>query len=197
VRGLDARTSIGSAVEPGAASGRKPDIHEDYVSAYDLGRLAESARFVRHCPEQNPVLRDPAAGHHHTGSDRGRPPRRPRALRLTVARRTRPVAAVSCRRWPRCSRWHPAAHPRPNDDTSHPALASLSSPSAAGRAPCGNMFSGYTLHGLTAADTARPHCHRNGRAHRGRPSTDLANTDGCRAALLSKQPLPASATRQA
>jgi|SRR4029453_17452046 pimeloyl-ACP methyl ester carboxylesterase len=31
---------------------------EDYVSAYDLGRFAESARFVRHYPEQNPVLRD-------------------------------------------------------------------------------------------------------------------------------------------
>jgi pimeloyl-ACP methyl ester carboxylesterase len=28
------------------------------VSAYDLGRFAESARFVRHYPEQNPVLRD-------------------------------------------------------------------------------------------------------------------------------------------
>src|SRR6266542_4053193 len=35
-----------------------PDVHEDYVSAYDLGRFAESARFVRHYPEQNPVLRD-------------------------------------------------------------------------------------------------------------------------------------------
>jgi pimeloyl-ACP methyl ester carboxylesterase len=28
------------------------------VSAYDLGRFAESARFVRHYPEQNPALRD-------------------------------------------------------------------------------------------------------------------------------------------
>jgi pimeloyl-ACP methyl ester carboxylesterase len=47
----------------------EPDVHEDYVSAYDLaavsspntataiGRFAESARFVRHYPEQNPVLR--------------------------------------------------------------------------------------------------------------------------------------------
>jgi pimeloyl-ACP methyl ester carboxylesterase len=56
VRGLDARTNIGSAVEPGAASDREPDVHEDYVSAYDLGRFAESARFVRQYPEQNPVL---------------------------------------------------------------------------------------------------------------------------------------------
>jgi len=46
VRGLDARTNIGYAVEPGAASDSEPDVHEDYVSAYDLGRFAESARFV-------------------------------------------------------------------------------------------------------------------------------------------------------
>ena len=58
VRGLDARTNIGHAVEPAAARDSEPDVHEDYVSAYDLGRFAESARFVRHYPEQNPVLRD-------------------------------------------------------------------------------------------------------------------------------------------
>jgi pimeloyl-ACP methyl ester carboxylesterase len=58
VRALDARTNIGYAVEAGAASGSEPEVHEDYVSAYDLGRFAESARFVRHYPEQNPVLRD-------------------------------------------------------------------------------------------------------------------------------------------
>jgi pimeloyl-ACP methyl ester carboxylesterase len=58
VRQLDARTNIGAAVESGAARDSEPDVHEDYVSAYDLGRFAESARFVRHYPEQNPVLRD-------------------------------------------------------------------------------------------------------------------------------------------
>ena len=58
VRGLDARTNIGAAVQSGAASDREPDVHEDYVSAYDLGRFAESARFVRQYPEQNPVLGD-------------------------------------------------------------------------------------------------------------------------------------------
>jgi pimeloyl-ACP methyl ester carboxylesterase len=58
VRALDARTNIGRAVEPGASSDSEPEVHEDYVSAYDLGRFAESARFVRHYPEQNPVLRD-------------------------------------------------------------------------------------------------------------------------------------------
>jgi pimeloyl-ACP methyl ester carboxylesterase len=58
VRALDARTNIGYAVEPGASSASEPEVHEDYVSAYDLGRFAESARFVRHYPEQNPMLRD-------------------------------------------------------------------------------------------------------------------------------------------
>jgi pimeloyl-ACP methyl ester carboxylesterase len=58
VRELDARTNISAAVESGAASDTEPDVHEDYVSAYDLGRFAESARFVRHYPEQNLVLRD-------------------------------------------------------------------------------------------------------------------------------------------
>ncbi len=58
VRQLDARTNIGLAVESGAGAESEPDVHEDYVSAYDLGRFAESARFVRHYPEQNPVLRD-------------------------------------------------------------------------------------------------------------------------------------------
>jgi pimeloyl-ACP methyl ester carboxylesterase len=58
VRALDARTNIGHAVESVAPSADEPEVHEDYVSAYDLGRFAESARFVRHYPEQNPVLRD-------------------------------------------------------------------------------------------------------------------------------------------
>src|SRR4051794_7790674 len=58
VRGLDARTNIGQAVASTAASDSEPEVHEDYVSAYDLGRFAESARFVRHYPAQNPVLRD-------------------------------------------------------------------------------------------------------------------------------------------
>jgi pimeloyl-ACP methyl ester carboxylesterase len=56
VRGLDARTNIGLAVEAAAPIASEPEVHEDYVSAYDLGRFAESARFVRHYPEQNPVL---------------------------------------------------------------------------------------------------------------------------------------------
>ena len=58
VRGLDARTNLGYALEPAAARGSEPEVHEDYLSAYDLGRFAESARFVRHYPEQNRVLGD-------------------------------------------------------------------------------------------------------------------------------------------
>jgi pimeloyl-ACP methyl ester carboxylesterase len=56
LRELDARSAIGAAVEPVASSLTEPEVHEDYVSAYDLGRFAESARFVRHYPEQNKAL---------------------------------------------------------------------------------------------------------------------------------------------
>ena len=48
VCGLDARTNTGAAVESVASSAEEQEVHEDYVSAYDLGRFAESARFVRH-----------------------------------------------------------------------------------------------------------------------------------------------------
>ena len=58
VRGLYSRTNLGQALEAAAPSESEPEVHEDYVSAYDLGRFAESARFVRHYPEQNPVLRE-------------------------------------------------------------------------------------------------------------------------------------------
>ena len=58
VRELDARTNISAAVETGAPGDGEPEVHEDYVSAYDLGRFVESARFVRHYPEQNKVLGD-------------------------------------------------------------------------------------------------------------------------------------------
>ena len=56
VRALDARANISQAVEVGAGADSEPEVHEDYVSAYDLGRFAESARFVRHYPELNPAL---------------------------------------------------------------------------------------------------------------------------------------------
>ena len=44
------------AVEAVAPVASEPEVHEDYVSAYDVGRFAESARFVRHYPVQNAVL---------------------------------------------------------------------------------------------------------------------------------------------
>ena len=49
---------IGYAVEAGAEERRRSNPPEDYVSAYDLGRFRSPARFVRHYPEQNPVLGD-------------------------------------------------------------------------------------------------------------------------------------------
>jgi pimeloyl-ACP methyl ester carboxylesterase len=58
VRQLDARANISAAVEMAAPHALEPQVHEDYVSAYDLGRFAESARFVRHYQVQNEVLRD-------------------------------------------------------------------------------------------------------------------------------------------
>jgi pimeloyl-ACP methyl ester carboxylesterase len=56
VRQLDARANVSAADESVAPQAREPEVHEDYVSAYDLGRFAESARFVRHYPEQNKVV---------------------------------------------------------------------------------------------------------------------------------------------
>jgi pimeloyl-ACP methyl ester carboxylesterase len=58
VRQLDARANISAADESAAPHDLEPEVLEDYVSAYDLGRFAESARFVRHYPEQNKVIQD-------------------------------------------------------------------------------------------------------------------------------------------
>jgi pimeloyl-ACP methyl ester carboxylesterase len=58
VRQLDARANISAADESAAPHALEPEVLEDYVSAYDLGRFAESARFVRHYPEQNKVIED-------------------------------------------------------------------------------------------------------------------------------------------
>jgi pimeloyl-ACP methyl ester carboxylesterase len=56
--GQDVRATIGATVEMAAPRGREPDVWEDYVSAYENGRFAESTRYVRSYPEQLPVLRD-------------------------------------------------------------------------------------------------------------------------------------------
>ncbi len=56
--GQDIRATIGASVEPAAPHDREPDIWEDYVSAYENGRFAQSTRYVRSYPDQLPVLRD-------------------------------------------------------------------------------------------------------------------------------------------
>jgi pimeloyl-ACP methyl ester carboxylesterase len=57
-QGQDIRATVGAAVEPAAPHDQEPDVWEDYVSAYENGRFAESTRYVRSYPEQLPVLRD-------------------------------------------------------------------------------------------------------------------------------------------
>ncbi|MFD8983454.1 alpha/beta fold hydrolase [Streptomyces sp. NPDC059564] len=55
---FDARASVGAAVEAGAPKGEEPEVWEDYVSSYEDGRFAESARYVRAYPAELPVLGD-------------------------------------------------------------------------------------------------------------------------------------------
>jgi len=56
--GQDIRATIGATVESAAPRELEPDVWEDYVSAYENGRFAESTRFVRAYPDELPVLRD-------------------------------------------------------------------------------------------------------------------------------------------
>jgi pimeloyl-ACP methyl ester carboxylesterase len=56
--GQDIRATIGASVEPVAHRSQEPDVWEDYVSAYENGRFAQSTRYVRSYPEQLPLLRD-------------------------------------------------------------------------------------------------------------------------------------------
>jgi pimeloyl-ACP methyl ester carboxylesterase len=56
--GQDIRATIGVTVESAAPRDLEPDVWEDYVSAYENGRFAESTRFVRAYPDELPVLRD-------------------------------------------------------------------------------------------------------------------------------------------
>ena len=56
--GQDVRATIGATVETAAPRAQEPDVWEDYVSAYENGRFAESTRYVRSYPEQLPMLRD-------------------------------------------------------------------------------------------------------------------------------------------
>jgi pimeloyl-ACP methyl ester carboxylesterase len=56
--GQDIRATVGATVEPAAPRAQEPDVWEDYVSAYENGRFAESTRYARSYPEQLPVFRD-------------------------------------------------------------------------------------------------------------------------------------------
>jgi pimeloyl-ACP methyl ester carboxylesterase len=54
----DIRATIGATVERVAPRSREPDVWEDYVSAYENGRFAQSAQYVRSYPQQLLLLRD-------------------------------------------------------------------------------------------------------------------------------------------
>jgi pimeloyl-ACP methyl ester carboxylesterase len=56
LRGMDIRASIGATVEPVASREGEPEVWEDYVSAYENGRFAESAQYVRRYPAELSVL---------------------------------------------------------------------------------------------------------------------------------------------
>jgi pimeloyl-ACP methyl ester carboxylesterase len=56
--GQDIRATIGATVEPVAHRSQEPDVWEDYVSAYENGRFAQSTQYVRSYPEQLSLLRD-------------------------------------------------------------------------------------------------------------------------------------------
>jgi pimeloyl-ACP methyl ester carboxylesterase len=56
--GQDIRATIGATVEPVASRSQEPDVWEDYVSAYENGRFAQSTQYVRSYPEQLRRLRD-------------------------------------------------------------------------------------------------------------------------------------------
>ena len=56
--GQDIRATVGAAVEPVAPRDQEPGVWEDYVSAYEDGRFAQSTRYVRSYPDELPVLRD-------------------------------------------------------------------------------------------------------------------------------------------
>ena len=56
VRGLDARTNIGYAIEAAAASVSEPEVHEDSKRIRSRA-IRGVGQVLRHYPEQNPVLR--------------------------------------------------------------------------------------------------------------------------------------------
>lgn len=57
-RAMDIRATIGSSVEPVAPRAGEPEVWEDYVTGYEGGRFAESARYVRSYPDELRTLAD-------------------------------------------------------------------------------------------------------------------------------------------
>lgn len=55
---LDISAAIGGTVQAVAPREQEPEIWDDYVTSYEGGRFAESARYVRSYPAQLPVLAD-------------------------------------------------------------------------------------------------------------------------------------------
>ena len=80
VRTLDARTNLGFALEPAAPRGSEPEVHEDYLSAYDLGRFAESSAVRSALSRTEPGPPGSAPVDYHADPDRRGPRRRPRAV---------------------------------------------------------------------------------------------------------------------
>ncbi|MFK0158634.1 alpha/beta fold hydrolase [Streptomyces sp. NPDC090493] len=56
LKDFDSRTSVGATVEAVAPRAEEPEVWEDYVTAYEDGRFAESARYVRAYPAELPAL---------------------------------------------------------------------------------------------------------------------------------------------
>jgi pimeloyl-ACP methyl ester carboxylesterase len=53
---IDIRATVGAIVEPVASRNDEPEVWADYVTSYENGRLAESARYVRGYPAQLRLL---------------------------------------------------------------------------------------------------------------------------------------------
>ena len=56
LRDLDIRAGVGTTVDAVASRTGEPDVWEDYVTSYENGRFAESARYVRSYPVELQIL---------------------------------------------------------------------------------------------------------------------------------------------
>lgn len=58
LRDFDGRSGVGATLGPVAPRAEEPDVWEGYISGYERGRYAESARYVRAYPAELRVLVD-------------------------------------------------------------------------------------------------------------------------------------------